>query len=244
MKAFLFLLLSLAAGMAAPATNDISGNWKGTLAIDKVTLRLLFKIIKTPEGRLTAKLDSLDQGARDLPVDKVTVKENAVQLDMDFLKGVYVGVLDATGKKMTGKWQQSGQSYPLTLERGSATESFGAEAVPAADLPASKQAAQKLSGKWLGAINAQGASIPINLTISKNAQGAAAGTLDSPDQGLKGIPLSGLKYQDGKFHFEAHGLGAYYDGVSFNDNSSITGQWHQADQILPINFKKGPAAKP
>src|SRR6476619_157939 len=100
MKAFLVLLLSLVTGVAAPATNDITGNWKGTLAIDKVTLRLLFKIIKTSEGRLIAKLDSLDQGARDLPVDKVTLKENAVQLDLDFLKGVYVGVLDATGKKM------------------------------------------------------------------------------------------------------------------------------------------------
>jgi hypothetical protein len=244
MKALFLLLLSVAAGIAAPATNDITGNWMGTLAIDKVTLRLLFKIAKAPEGRLTAKLDSLDQGARDLPVDKVTLKGNAVQLDMDFLKGFYVGVLDASGKKMTGKWQQAGQSYPLTLERGSATAAFGAEAIPAADLPASKQAAQKLAGRWVGTISAQGAVIPVGLTISKNPQGAATGTLDSPEQGLNGVPLSAVKYQDGKLHFEAHGLGAYYDGVSFNDNRSVTGQWHQADQILPLSFKKGPATKP
>jgi len=244
MKALFLLLLSVAAVTAASTTNDITGYWKGTLAIEKVTLRLLFKINKTPEGRLVAKLDSLDQGARDLPVDKVTVKENAVQLDLDFLKGVYVGVLDAKGNKMVGKWQQSGQSYPLTLERGKTNESFAAESILAADLPASKQAAQKLAGLWLGTISAGTVSIPVNLTISKNPQGAAAGTLDSPEQGLNGIPLSAVKYQDGKFHFEAHGLGAYYDGVSFSDNSTVTGRWYQADQIMPLNFKKAPAKKP
>jgi hypothetical protein len=243
MKALIFLLLSLATGIAAPGTNDITGNWKGTLAIEKVTLRLLFKINKTPEGRLVAKLDSLDQGATDLPVDKVTVKGNAVQLDLEFLKGVYVGVLNAKGDKLVGKWQQSGQSYPLTLERGSATESYG-EAIPAADLPASKQAAQKLAGRWAGSISSGATVVPVNLTISKTSQGTAVGTLESPDQGLKGIPLSAVKYQDGKFHFEAHGLGAYYDGVSFNDNNSVTGRWYQADQVMPLSFKKVQTAKP
>ena len=60
----------------------------------------------------------------------------------------------------------------------------------------------------------------------------------SPEQSLKDIPLSTITYKDGRAHFEARGLAASYDGVSFNQSTSMTGMWHQAGQTLPLNFRK------
>ncbi len=61
------LLLSAQIAFAATTTNDVTGNWLGTLDTGMAKLRLSFKISRAADGGLTAKLDSLDQGARDIP---------------------------------------------------------------------------------------------------------------------------------------------------------------------------------
>jgi hypothetical protein len=115
------LLLSSAIAFGAPATNDLTGNWKGAIEVGQVKLRLLFKISRTPAGVLTAKLDSLDQGARDIPVETVVTKDNTVRMEVKSVQGVYEGAFDPAGKKIIGTWQQGPQSLPLTLERNPGT---------------------------------------------------------------------------------------------------------------------------
>ncbi|HVV00293.1 MAG TPA: hypothetical protein VHH88_02955 [Verrucomicrobiae bacterium] len=243
MKALLGVLIMLGVIMPAVAAVDISGNWKGTLTIGKIQLRLVVKIRKTEEGRLVAVMDSPDQGAHGLPVDKISLEGNVLHLDMNFIQGSFEGTVDTAGKRITGKWTQNGQVQPLTFERAPANEPENAENLSPSDLAASKQAARHLGGQWSGEITAGKASVPMNLNVKTNGQGAAVGTLDSPGHGLEGIPLRRFTYKDGKIHFEAPGLGAAYDGVSFNDNTSITGQWHQAEQALRLDFRKAaPAA--
>ena len=140
-------LLSSVIAFGAPSTNGITGNWLGTLDTGSAKLRLLFKITQTYSGVLTAKLDSLDQGARDIPVNSIALKDNTVRLEVKAVQGVYDGTLDESGKKMTGTWQQTGQSLPLTLERHEGTAEVAApEKFSPAELAASKQAAQKLAG--------------------------------------------------------------------------------------------------
>jgi hypothetical protein len=243
MKILWFLLLSAVVAQAAPEATDITGNWKGTLAIDKATLRLVFRIGRTSEDRWVAKMDSIDQGAHDLPVDHVTFKDQTLRLQLDFLKGGFEGKVQPGGNRIEGKWSQAGKSYPLTLTKSASNDSNDEEHLSGTELAASKEAAQKLGGPWDGSLSAQGLTLPISLNIATNKAGAASGTLDSPQIGLKGIPLTGLSYRDGKVHFDARGLGVSYDGTSLNDNSSITGEWHQAEHVLPLSFKRAAVRK-
>ncbi len=62
--------------------------------------------------------------------------------------------------------------------------------------------AQDISGQWNGALKLQGMELRLVLNITKTATGYSA-TMDSPDQGAKGIPVttttfenSGVCYQD------------------------------------------------
>src|ERR1019366_8914542 len=103
------LLLSSAIAFGAPATNDLAGNWKGALDVGQAKLRLLFKISRTPAGVLTAKPDSLDQGARDIPVEAIFIKDNTVRMEVKSVHGVYEGSLDEFGKKINGTWSQGVQ---------------------------------------------------------------------------------------------------------------------------------------
>src|ERR1035441_1066869 len=130
------ILLSSPIAFGAVSTNGITGNWLGTLDAGSVRLRVLFKITQAPGGALTAKLDSLDQGASDLPVDSATLNGDAVRMEVKMVQGVYEGTLNKAGTKMTGRWQQGPSTLPLTLER---SEAGDAAAKPRA--PGSGQAA-------------------------------------------------------------------------------------------------------
>ncbi len=233
----MFYLLAARSLAEAVETKSPVGDWSGTLQVGQIKLRLLFKIRKTPEGALTGTLDSLDQGAKDILIDDVSLKENKLRLEVKLIQGVFEGALDESGNKVSGSWKQTEQPLPLTLVRGAALQP-ATEPLSAADVAASKHAAEKLAGAWNATLKTGADQYQLALNIKTNRDGTAAGTLDSPDFGLRDAPLSRITYKDGKVHFEALGLGASYDGVSFNNTTSVTGQWHQAGQTLPLSFTK------
>lgn len=233
------LWLGFAVASRAAATNDVTGHWNGTLEVGAVKLRVVFKISKGAGGVLTAKMDSIDQGARDIPVDAVTVKDKTLRMEVKSVSGVYEGTLDAAGTKATGQWTQGPQTLPLVLEKRRGTNStFEAEKLSPADQAANKQAAVKVAGTWDGALATGAASLRLRVNIAKSATGAATGTMDSLDQGAKGIPLSAITLREGKVRFEARGIGGVYEGTLASDGTTLTGQWQQGGQSLPLELKQ------
>jgi len=238
------LLLTSAVAFGATATNDLAGNWKGALEVGQAKLRLLFKVTRTPEGVLTAKMDSLDQGARDIPVKTIVAKDNTVRMEVKSVQGVFEGSFDETGKKINGTWQQGPNSLPLTLERSQGTSAAAEpEKLSPADLAASKLAAQKLTGVWNGTLAAGATNLRLKVTITKTSSGAATGSFESVDQGAKDIPLSAITCKEGAIHFEARGIGASYDGTLSPAGVILTGQWHQSGQSMPLEFKKAASTR-
>ncbi len=237
------ILLCSAVVSGAANTNDVSGNWSGTLEVGSMKLRVIFKINKSAGSALTATMDSVDQGARDIPVDVVTLKDKALRMEVKAVSGIYEGTLDSTGNKATGQWTQGPQTLPLVLEKKQGKDSsLEAEKFSPADLAANKQAALKVAGTWNGTLATGMANLRLRLNISKSSTGNATGTLDSLDQGANGIPLSAITLKDGKVRFEALGIGGVYEGKLAADGYTLAGQWQQGGQILPLEFKK-PATK-
>jgi hypothetical protein len=224
--------------MSAATTNDLVGNWHGTLDTGTVKLRLIFKITKSSEGKLTAKLDSVDQGARDIPVETVLLTDKSLRLEVKSVNGVYTGTLDATGKKAAGEWKQGAQALPLTLEQGTGSALMPTEKLPAADEAANQLAAQKIAGIWNGTLAAGGANLRLRVHIAKTSTGAATGTLDSLDQGANGIPLTAVTLRDGKVHFEARGIGGLYEGSLDATGEVLAGQWKQGGQTFPLDLTR------
>ena len=59
------IILSLPVFAQNAAKVSVEGNWLSTLEYNGIKLRLVLKVAKSASG-LTAKLDSIDQGANDL----------------------------------------------------------------------------------------------------------------------------------------------------------------------------------
>jgi hypothetical protein len=235
------LLLSAHMVFAATTTNDVTGDWHGTLETGTAKLRLVFKISKTADRGLSAKLDSLDQGARDIPVDTVSVSNKVLRMEVKSVKGLYVGTLDATGAKAAGVWSQGQAVLALNLGKGPGASAAGeADELSPEQLAANKLAAQKIVGTWNGTLMVGAASLRLRVNISKTPTGGATGTLDSLDQGANAIPLSAITLKDGKVYFEARGIGGAYEGKLAAGGSALAGEWQQGGQTMPLDFKLSP----
>ena len=76
---------------SAQVPAGVEGNWLGTLEVGGAKLRLMLKISKSPDGKLTATVDSLDQNVKDIPVDTITFQDGILKLAMNALSASYVG---------------------------------------------------------------------------------------------------------------------------------------------------------
>lgn len=95
--------------------------------------------------------------------------------------------------------------------------------------------AQNMDGVWNGVLPVQGMKIRLVFNISSNGSVYTA-TVDSPDQGLKGMPVTKVDVIDRALKITIDNIGAVYEGQLEGD--SIVGKFTQMGNSLPLNLNK------
>ena len=96
---------------------------------------------------------------------------------------------------------------------------------------------KSLAGSWLGRIEVSSIALRIVFNLSLNEQDSIVATLDSPDQGAKGIKIGPVTLDGSEISIKAPLLMAEYNGTIKND-TLIEGKFNQAGQSLPLNLVK------
>ena len=112
----LLLMGSAVIGPVFSAAN-CPGNWLGVLKVAAVELRVVVRISASTDGSLMAVMDSPDQGAKNIPVDKVDCTSTGLKLSVAGIRGSFEGTFGQDGNTLSGTWQQGGVSIPLELKR-------------------------------------------------------------------------------------------------------------------------------
>ncbi len=94
---------------------DLSGSWLGKIDLGTVELRIVFNIEMSEEGVYSATMDSPDQGAKGIPLGKVTVTDDSLKIEAPALMGEYLGKIISSGT-IDGTWTQGGREMELNLE--------------------------------------------------------------------------------------------------------------------------------
>jgi hypothetical protein len=236
------LLMSAAVISGAESTKDITGSWHGVLNAGQMKLHLVFHVSQATGGDLTATMDSPDQGARGIPVNRVSLDGQSLSIEVDAVHGLYKGTMDASGDAISGQWSQGPNILTLNLVKATAADTApDTESLSPADLAASKEAAKKILGTWNGLLTAGTASLRLRINLTLAADGTATGTMDSLDQGANGLPLSAITLKENKVRFEVRGVGGVYEGTLTTEGTSLGGQWMQNGHTLPLDFKKAKA---
>lgn len=119
--AYTVLMLTVCTGLSAvdaPVERKLDDSWSGSLSVGAVKLRVVFHLKKNADGVFTGSMDSPDQSALGMKIDKVTQDKDSVVIELKKLGGVYEGKFGKDDKTIAGTWKQGGQSFPLELTRG------------------------------------------------------------------------------------------------------------------------------
>ena len=92
--------------------------------------------------------------------------------------------------------------------------------------------AQDITGQWNGLLKVQGIQLRVVFNISKTVTGFSS-TMDSPDQGAKGIPVTSTSFENSVLKLTVTNLGVEYEGT-LTKNNNITGTFRQAGQSFPM----------
>jgi pimeloyl-ACP methyl ester carboxylesterase len=101
--------------------------------------------------------------------------------------------------------------------------------------------AQDITGQWYGVLKVPGAQLSIVFNIHKTATGFS-GTMDSPDQKVKGIAVKETYFEDNKLRLVAPNLGLEFIGV-LNPDQTIKGDFKQSGQTFPLILSRAATVK-
>ena len=95
--------------------------------------------------------------------------------------------------------------------------------------------AQDITGKWNGVLKVQGTQLRLVFNVTKSGE-VLNSTMDSPDQGANGIPVTKTTFENSKIKFEVANARIEYDGEL--KGNEIIGTFKQGGQEFPMNLSR------
>jgi uncharacterized protein len=220
----IFILLLLATGLAR--AQDVAGDWQGTLHAGGAELRLVLHITKAADNTLKATLDSIDQpGGNGIPVSSISLKDSKLSLGIDAVHGTYEGNVAPDAQTITGTWTQA-NPLPLEFKRSTMPAKTEHKLAKPSDI----------DGAWMGSLDTGAMKLRVVFHIVNTEDGLTA-TLDSPDQGMKGIPTTAVTRTGDLLKIEVKSLAGLFEGKIAPDLSAIDGKWTQGGGTLTLLLK-------
>jgi hypothetical protein len=99
---------------------------------------------------------------------------------------------------------------------------------------------QEITGDWNGLLKVSGMQMRLVFHITKTDAGLSA-TMDSPDQGANGIPMSKTTFENSVLRIEMAAAKIEYSGTLKND--TVFGTFTQAGQSFPMNLSRNTIEK-
>ncbi len=226
MKNLLVLLISMMMINTLNAQNGV-GDWEGKLEVQGMKLTILFHITKDGD-KYASTMDSPDQGASGIPMDKTTVKDSDLTIEAASMGMKFNATIAEDGSEIVGTFNQGPMSLPLKLKKVS-TEKV--------DVPRGDFNSPEILGDWNGVLDVQGMQLAVVFHLMEE-NGYLKGTMDSPDQGAKGIPMESATYEKGVLTIKASNMGMEYSAKLNTDKLKIEGTFTQGGMEIPLNLTK------
>ncbi|MFO7447966.1 MAG: alpha/beta fold hydrolase [Ignavibacteriaceae bacterium] len=212
-----FLCLVLFSIQNIYSQEELIKSWEGTLNISGMPLRILFHITVNEEGKLSATIDSPDQGAKGIPVTNISFENGNIKMEASSIAGLFEGKVNDDFTRIKGEWKQGGSSIPLAL-------------TPQPEL--------NFFSLWTGELKTGAQSLRLNVRFFKVGEDSIGAFLDSPDQNSNDMPASNVYYGEDSVFFEIKVVGGFYTGRYNEDKTKIIGTWTQGAFKAPLILEK------
>ena len=207
---------------------SIEGHWAGSLQAGEAVLHLVLHVSKAEDGSFKATIDSLDQGVYGIEVTSFSLKDSTVKFNVSSVAASYEGKFSTDHGHIEGGWTQGSVSLALNFHRQAA----GAGAKKPSDAIAGAE------GIWQGALEGNGMRLRLQLHVSHDDAKHLVAALDSPDQGIAGLPAVKVSQKEAAVHFEIPVVDGVYEGTLNTAKNVISGSWSQNGTQQKLDFKR------
>jgi len=139
-------------------------------------------------------------------------------------------------RRRTLQWASASVIVAFALGIGAAA----ATKPPAATSATSDEATTVLLGDWLGTLDtgADAAKLRLVLHLGKNPDGTLNGSLDSPDEKVKAIPVDKPNFAGGILGLNLRTIGVHCELTLAPNRVELKGTWYKGEASFPVEFKK------
>jgi hypothetical protein len=217
----------------AVAQTDFSGHWEGTIDVPNGPTRLALDVAKNAKGVWEASLGVPEQKITGLRVTDISVAGSELRFAVPDLPGSPTFELTLADGKLKGALLVQALSLVLEMQRtGDAKLEIA---------PPSPAVSKELEGDWEGTIPVpNGQSRPVAIHFKNLPDQTVEATIDSPSQGVQGVPLKGVAQKGAVVEFAVLAAGGSYKGTLNKEGTEIAGEWTQRQAAAPLtlNLKK------
>ena len=233
---FVGTAVAQSSGAAPTPAFDLVGNWGSTLELGKFKLRLIVKVTRSPEGKLSGKIDIPDQGARDIPVSAMLCNFPAVRWEFDpFDNTAFSGKVSPDGNEIAGEIEEGPGGRPLAVR----FKRLSAATEPERVYTFQTGEARDFRGYWLGMMEAdKGVTNRVGLKIGRGADGSYGVLLDMLDRGAKDISASTIAVTNSSLHCEWQLLRVTLNARLDGEGDQLSGSCEVGGKSTPITFAR------
>lgn len=225
---FIVTMVVCATFVLAQTVVDPSGHWEGTITAPFGEVAVELDLKRDSGGRVSGTFSQPAQNVSGMPL-------SAAELDGLFLNvkipgGQFNGTLMADGKAYTGDFSIPQGSAPFSL-----TRTGDARVTPPLTSPA---VAHEIEGRWRGALEVNGKSLRLELTLANQPDGTSINKVVSLDEGGMELPVT-VAQQARTVVVTVKMNGAVYEGTLNADNTEMTGTYRLKETALPLTLRVG-----
>lgn len=230
-------LSHLAGAQSGPEPFPLAGNWDGVMVFQGITEHLVLHMNTTPEGKMTALLDYVDQKISGIPAIGGSFDGSRLILrffywkpnsngDLEYKVSSYEATVNPSGSEMTGAWAQEG-SRPLNFKRVTWEARVPKPAPPTI-----------FDGDWAGTeYESRGIKVHFIFHMHNTEDGLMV-QLDCPEERFKGALASRVSYdQDSRQVSIRIGL-ATFTGKMTADGKSLDTDMTEPGYHFLIHFDR------
>lgn len=193
----------------ARADDAVTGDWHGQVQSPAGPLMVVVTLEHTESGELKAdfRVPSQAPGVI-IPTDAVEFDGRTLSFRVPRAAATYSGTWLPKARRFEGTFSQ-GMDMQLDLAPG---------------LPPAAPPIAGLDGRWTGTLERNGTPLRLVLNVQTNEAGTVA-TLDSPDMGATGLPVSGLSRNRDAVQFMVPVASVAYAATLNHEGNEMCGAW-------------------
>jgi len=233
----LWLLASSNALGATPTIFDLVGKWEGGLEFGKMKFRIILRIAKTDDNKVSIKADIPEQGQKGVPVAAILFNHPEVRIEFDRFGAAFNGKVNDAATEIIGAFDEGPGGRPTDVKFIRSTAPDKPEPKKIFTLKPGESTDPR--GYWKTSLEVfPGMNARVGLKVARLDDGTASVDMDNLDFGMTDVPGANVTMDQRKLTAEWQMFQTTFEAKLSEDGKMLEGEWKQGGRVTKVKFDR------